>query len=491
MPPSINLLRNRAMRRNPHHVVQASINPDTIDFKSELHRFDSSFDNKRSKTWELAADFIVKNNLKQLVETGCYHGSMPDGGSTILLAILARDTGGHLDSYELNPRNINIALTHLKNKGLAKYVTFHLGDSVCGLAKRSDPIEFAYLDSFDCGLGPDFSPCQNHQLYELEAALPLFKHKAALMMDDNIGQNGKTFRSLQRLKRTPFSIISEGYQVLLVTENSQTCVPHKICVLTGHLSNYGDLAAETIYRNRTEYCIRHGYDLKVAREVREKFKNDSSHVWGFSWSRLEMMYDLVSGGAYEWVWCVGCDTLVTNFTIRLEDIIADAETKEAENNPLPECPPFPDSPAPPSVIKWVPPQDHVTTGKKHLLICGERVVPMQSDSFLVRGSPEGANYLKDILSHYNLYKTHVWVENQAMIDLRYKHAAITYMVPQWKLNSVDCSRWHGLRPQYKDNCDCFGNRAMWQHGDFLIHWPAATVQQRMEWVGEYSKKIKY
>lgn len=265
----------------------------------------------------------------------------------------------------------------------------------------------------------------------------------------------------------------------------------KIAVLTGNLPNYDALGQYTIWLNKSPYCTLHGYHLEVVRSVRKKFQDSRSHASGFSWSRLEHMAEMVESGKWEWVWCVGCDTLITNFNIRLEDIIAPALTPEAEIMALPRCPFYPNSPAPDKVIHWQAPPNHRWCGRKHLLICAEHVTPMQADSFLVRGSQEGSDYLRDILSHYEEYKHHAWVENQTMIDLRDKHAAITYMVPQWKLNSVDYMRWKDLRPTYRKGTDCFGNRGQWRPGDFLIHWPAASLDQRFIWLEQYSKHIIY
>jgi hypothetical protein len=249
------------------------------------------------------------------------------------------------------------------------------------------------------------------------------------------------------------------------------------------------LAEHTIFDNKLNYCLRHRYHFEFCYGVRESFRDPRSHAAGFSWSRLEHMAEMVESMLYEWVWVVGADTLITNLTINLESIIALAETDEAQSTPLPRPETFENNPMPPKVIDWPEPPDHPRTGKKHLLICGERVAPMQADSFLVRCSPEGSAYLRDILSHYEEYKHHPWVENQTMIDLREKHAAITFMVPQWKLNSLDYRRFLNSGPMYKDGTDCFGNRGQWEPGDFLVHWPAATLEARMTYLSQYTPKI--
>lgn len=449
-----------------------------------------SLNGVRRETWKLACVTAVWQQATRFIETGCYRGTAADGCSTVILAQLAKDLGGHVDSYELSLFNIHVAVDELRKFGLLNYVTFHQGDSVLRLAERSEPIDFAYLDSYDCGSGPDYTPCQQHQLAEFEAILPLFSQRACVLLDDNISEVcNKTALTMKRLDNLRWDKVAAGYQVLYSSEDTQALTTHKIAVLAGHLREYAPLAAHTLYRNRAQYCLRHSYDLRILRGVHAEFQDPKTHANGFSWARLKEMLRLVESGVYEWVWCVGADTLVTNFGVTLESIIAMASTPGAEDSLLPLPPAIAEISAPPPVIKWVAPLGHQWKGKKHLLICGERVAPMQADSFLVKCSPEGAAYLRDILRHYPSYKHHPWVENQTMIDLREKYAAITFMVPQHVMNAYDYRRFEGIHPCYKDGTDCFGNRGQWQKGDFLVHWPAATLEQRMKWLAEYSTQI--
>jgi hypothetical protein len=104
----------------------------------------------------------------------------------------------------------------------------------------------------------------------------------------------------------------------------------KIAVLCGHSPEYAPLAKHTIYENKREYCQRHEYDLHVILSIRHKYIDPHSHASGFSWSRMEEMLDLVTGGKYEWVWCVGADTLITNMTIALMKSCR-AETSKRQN----------------------------------------------------------------------------------------------------------------------------------------------------------------
>lgn len=225
----------------------------------------------------------------------------------------------------------------------------------------------------------------------------------------------------------------------------------KLAVLTGCLPNYDGLGLYTIRLNKAEYCRRHGYQLEVIHDIRAHYRDGASHASGFSWSRLEHMADMIASGRFDWVWCVGCDTLVTNMGLSMESLINGTD--------------------------------------KHVLISGERVAPLQADSFLVRNSPEGLGWLRDILGTYPQYRHHVWVENQAMIDRRDRHAPIIQIVPQYRLNAYDYRRFYHLGSQYRDGTDCYGNRGQWQPGDFLIHWPAATLDERLGFLVDYLPQI--
>lgn len=263
----------------------------------------------------------------------------------------------------------------------------------------------------------------------------------------------------------------------------------RIAVLTGCLDSFIPLAQFTIGQNKVEYCNRHRYHLEVIREVRKKYRNGRSHADGFTWSRLEHLLDMVESGIYQWIWTVGADTLITNMTVTLDSIIAKADNPVAERAPFPRFIEPKQTAVPNGIVKWIPPKDHKTTGKKHLIICGECLSSPQADSFIVRCSPETASYLRDILSHYDQYKTHPWVEQRVMMDLLYKYASITHIVPQWVMNSYNYSRWAHLRQEYRNGRDCYGNRGDWQPGDFLIHWPNASLDERGRYYQQFEPQI--
>lgn len=260
----------------------------------------------------------------------------------------------------------------------------------------------------------------------------------------------------------------------------------KIAVLSGYLDNYRELGKHTVDRNKGDYCKAHGYDLHLTRRVRPEHANPASHASGFSWSRLADMLDLVESENYEWVYCVGCDTLTTNYLMSLEWII------ERVGPPRQKLPIIVDGmpPGVPLVVtkSWEPTRYH-PDGKTHVIFSCDRGSVVQADSFLVRGSKLGAAYLGDILSRYDAYKTQPWVEQQAMMDLRQRHASIMRIVPQHWMNSYDYSLYRHLGRWYQHGNDCYGNRGQWHKGDFLIHWPATSLAQRLELASKYLPEV--
>lgn len=258
----------------------------------------------------------------------------------------------------------------------------------------------------------------------------------------------------------------------------------KIGVISGCLDNYRGLSAITIDRNKADYCKRNGYDLILETGVSEPFRNPNSHAQGFSWSRLARMRALAVGGEYDWLYCVGCDTMITNFRFRLEYVIDACGRPRMPRTELPLPPAAPG----PVVTKYDPPY-YSPDGMAHVIFPSDRGSRVQADSFFVRCDPIGVAYLDDILSHYGIYATHCWVEQQAMIDLRFKHAAITHIVPQHWINSYDYKLVYHLGPEYHQGLDCYGERGQWAPGDFLVHWPGQPLELRLELAKDYQSVV--
>ena len=64
------------------------------------------------------------------------------------------------------------------------------------------------------------------------------------------------------------------------------------------------------------YARRHGYDLIV--------DYDANEPRGTMWHKFVMLEEAMETKKYDWIWWIDFDTLITNTTIRLEDIIQES-----------------------------------------------------------------------------------------------------------------------------------------------------------------------
>jgi len=211
----------------------------------------------------------------------------------------------------------------------------------------------------------------------------------------------------------------------------------RFCVLTMHSESYAQMAAVTIYQNKREYCDRWGYDLNIETEVDKRYSTGTIHAGGFSWDRLRVALDKIRSGRYDWIYCVGCDTLITNMRLPLTSFIDDS-------------------------VHFIIAND-----------CNE----WNADSFLIRCSEPAIQFIEHVLSLFDKYRMHHWVEQQAMIEARESHPGIFKVLPQRSLDSYN----YDLYPVRggRDGKDCAGNDGQWQPGDFLIHWAGLPNDVRM------------
>lgn len=156
----------------------------------------------------------------------------------------------------------------------------------------------------------------------------------------------------------------------------------------------------------------------------------------------------------EWVWFTGTDSIITNFNIRIEDRI--------DND-------------------------------YHIIVAVD-VNGINADSLLVRNSPQAVAFLNDVLE-LESYGNQFWDSEQRAIDkllgfpgtgdpnwptgdqliVNEKYRNVVKLVPQRYMNSFDYSLYH-----YVDHRDKFGQDGNWQPGDWLLHWPAINLENRIK-----------
>lgn len=80
-------------------------------------------------------------NAKAILEIGTSVGF-----STVHLALVAQETGGHVTTLELLPAKYEAAQANLAQGGLSEYVTQHLGDALDLLPTLPGPWDLVFLD---------------------------------------------------------------------------------------------------------------------------------------------------------------------------------------------------------------------------------------------------------------------------------------------------------------------------------------------------------
>lgn len=185
--------------------------------------------------------------------------------------------------------------------------------------------------------------------------------------------------------------------------------------------------ADLTWPNKVRYAEKWGYGHACKSNNFYGVALGFEKVW-FIRDMLETYQDI------DWFWWVGCDTLVTNMQISLEDRV--------DNN-------------------------------YHFIIATD-CNGINADSFLIRNSPQGKEYISMILSKYEQYKDHGWLEQQVIIDTLDQNRDIIKIVPQRDLNAYNYSLYPECQPFDKN-----GNDGNWQNGDLLIHWPGTSLPHRI------------
>jgi len=70
--------------------------------------------------------------------------------------------------------------------------------------------------------------------------------------------------------------------------------------------------------NKVSYAAKHNYTFRIDLSAPEHF-----HPLAM-WHKLNMLESLIRAGGYDWIWWIDFDTLITNTSVALEDIIVDS-----------------------------------------------------------------------------------------------------------------------------------------------------------------------
>jgi hypothetical protein len=234
-------------------------------------------------------------------------------------------------------------------------------------------------------------------------------------------------------------------------------------LITHHDPGYKPLADQTWDGNKVLYAQRHGYAYH-ARTGDWVTKQPNGLMTGFEKIYLAKQ-TLEDHPEYEWIWWTGTDTMVTNFSTRLE---------ERCNNAY------------------------------HFIVCVD-INGINADSFLVRNTPEGRGFLDAILEREDEYMQFWDTEQRCIgnllglpgtgdpgwpepqdVKVNDKYKDIVKVYPQRYMNSFNYQIYGNTYSHSRDKMGYDGN---WCFGDWLVHWPGTQLPMRLELANAYKQVI--
>jgi hypothetical protein len=169
----------------------------------------------------------------------------------------------------------------------------------------------------------------------------------------------------------------------------------------------------------------------------------------------------------EWIFNADCDTMITNMEIKLEDIIS-----------------------------------NYTHSNTHILIPSD-CNGINCGVMMVRNSPIGRAFLDTIIVGEPLYRHCSMFENQLIQDMVYGKwfwwgeekpggscwSDVTNVLRQRVMNSYDYKNLPLLKDRPSHN-DIWGESGQWQEGDFMIQWPATSLEYRINVAREMYDRLR-
>lgn len=222
-----------------------------------------------------------------------------------------------------------------------------------------------------------------------------------------------------------------------------------IACISLHQTNYNALAKLTLGDNRMEYCEAHGY-LPVFREIPDMPGAPVARIHKeLGFLKLVLILDTFRRHpSCEWAWFLDCDAMVTNMKTRLEDIAALAPSKES-------------------------------------LVFSSDCHGLNAGSILVPNSRWVKAHLGWILAEQDR-----WPHEQAAFQEMRTRSYVgsdSVILPQRTMNSYDYTLYPDARPAPGfEGCVRYGQ---WEPGDFVIHWPGRTLEQRLGHYAQYAKGV--
>jgi hypothetical protein len=212
----------------------------------------------------------------------------------------------------------------------------------------------------------------------------------------------------------------------------------KMAIVSIFNDTHKDLAEFTWNNNKVKYAEKHGY-LAVAKT--NNFSPEQVHFDKF----IHLLDVMEKNPEVDWVWWLDNDAMITNFNIKLENLI-DAD---------------------------------------YHIIMATDIAALNTGSFIVRNSSQAKEWLNFLLSKKKEYKNDKkWFEQQAVIDFYPRFQDLFKIVPQQWLNSYDYKMYN------VEGIDLLGLDGQWYPGDFVVHWPGLPNETRVMLAQQYRQFIQ-
>lgn len=101
--------------------------------------------------------------------------------------------------------------------------------------------------------------------------------------------------------------------------------------------------------------------------------------------------------------------------------------------------------------------------------------------------------MKLVVNNFEKYKDHrnskgdKWYEQQVIIDHQEEFKGITKILPQKAINAYNYPLYHRHSPETQRDVD--GNWGQWERGDFLLHIPGCSLEDRLRVFPEYLREV--
>ena len=221
-----------------------------------------------------------------------------------------------------------------------------------------------------------------------------------------------------------------------------------IALVSMFSDEFSPLSEVTWDRNKALYCKQNNY-LGFNFRIPDWLQHGG--YWKIHFIKEVMSLPLFYGRP-EWIWALGCDTLVTNFDRNMLERVLEIEDEMA-------------------------------------FIIATDINGDNADSFLIRNNDRGVGIINWLLEVEKDYGTEQGAIHYAIEGDFPAFTGCTRRVPQRAINSYDYKLYGPGEP----NKDIFGTNGNWEPGDLLIHWPGfmGDVPKRVALAEEWLQKVQY